>query len=509
MNFRHSPIWLLLVCFQVFAVQLENWRGPFYTIGAQRGEVRSSGSGMFWDDINGPTSFGEALWPDSTARTSNFWTVEPSVSLSASDEPFINGNFSNYHFDLLSDFRIGDFLIRNVLDVDQGYADDPLYPFMKKRISAGRFEEAYIQYTKPYFFLRMGRAKRNWGPFSDRSIFLSNNPFAYDGIEFQLETGFLEFRHLFVSFPRRYSDYDVFQYDTSDNLKRGQSLEVNRFLTAHSLNFIIGKWAVIGLTESVVFVSKTGFPDFQYVNPFSIYTVTNTNQEAANGNLMLGLQAMVHPFTKKVILKGQVVFDDFQVDDETAGDKEPTHWACDVGGYVRDIVPIALKNHFSIEYRYLSKWVYTVPPNNTERGERYTYLGRSLGYPEIDGDEFIAAFTLVADNYWTATLGTEVRRFDRNTVASPWLSDPVESGALGYRWEMPLSRRETVEKMYSVFLEGNAYWRDYLSMNIAFENQWIKKSSGDSPSYNPIISATISAHFPDFILDFDRKRNGR
>ncbi len=176
---------------------------------------------------------------------------------------------------------------------------------------------------------------------------------------------------------------------------------------------------------------------------------------------------------------------------------------------MRDIVPIPLKNHFSLEYRYLSKWVYTVPPNNTKRGERYTYLGRSLGYPEIDGDEFVGAFTIVADNYWTATLGGRMSRFDQNTVASPWLADPPTSGALGYRWEKPLSQRETVDKVFSVFVKGNAYWRDYISMNFEIENQWITQSTADSPTYNPVISASISAHYSDFILNFGKVNNDR
>jgi len=482
-----AALFVLCILFRAGSVPLENWRMPFFKIAAEQNEIAGSPSGMFWDDIGYSSIMSKSLRPDTSRFSRNHWMLEPAFSTAVSNDTFVTGKHQNIHFDLLSDFRFKNFSVRTVLDVDQSNKSDPGFVWKTDRIAAGLIEEAYLQYTGKYGFARLGRLKRCWGPFYDRSILLSNYPFAYDAFEWQFHTSFLEFRHLFSALPRLYS-----WKDTGGPNK-------DRYLVAHALNFMFGRWASVGVSETVLFSRESGLPDLQLVNPVSIYSVINTNAEGP-ANLMLGFQGWVHPFTDKITFKGQVVFDDFQVDDASIMDKEPMHWACDAGFYWVDPLLIPLNHHLSIEYRYLSKWMYTVSNGNTYNGERYTYLGRSLGYPENDGDWFRAAFTAVGKNYWAATAGLCVARKDTCTVMTPWFSD-----TLGYTKEERLSKRAHLKTTIAPFIEAHGYFRDYCDIHFGFESRWIRdKKEGDDYSYDPRLSLTVSIHYCDFFLLFKK-----
>ncbi len=473
-----------------YPVTLENWRAPFYRIAVEQSEISGSPSSMFWDEMRWAPIMDPRLWPDSAKYAKNHWTLEPALTTAFSNEKFISAKKYNFHFDMLSDFTWKKLTVRTALDVDQRYKSDPDYKWKTDRIAAGLIEEAYLQYTGKHGFMRFGRMKRNWGPFHDRSILLSNNPFAYDAFEWQLHTPFLEFRHLTAAFPRDFSDFDT------------GAQKKNRYFSAHALNFIFGNWASIGISETVLFSRESGFPDLQLINPVSIYTVINTNGEG-NANLMLGFQGWIHPLTDKITLKGQLVFDDFQVDDENVLDKEPTHWACDFGLYWVDLLPLPFNHHFTFEYRYLSKWLYTVTPGNTLNGERYTYLGRSLGYEDIDGDFFKGAFTAVGKNFWAATAGITVARKDTNTLDTPWLNDST----LGYTKEDPLSKRAHLKTTIAPFIEAHGYFRDFADIHFTFENRWVKdKKESKEYVYDPYISLTLSLHYSDFFVLFKKRK---
>ncbi len=486
--YLRAYLFFSLVCI-IESVPLENWRLPFYQIAVNQGKVSGSPSGMFWDDLGYIDFMNQSLWPDSINYSLNHWTVEPSLSELISSEKFYSGKISNLHIDILSNFRFQNLTIRTMLDVDQSNKSSPYYIWKKDRIAAGLIEEAYIQYKGKFGFIRLGRLKRNWGPFIDRSILLSNNTYSYNALEWQFYTSFLEFRHLFSAFTNDRSTVDTKKDPT------------NRYLSAHALNFIIGKWASFGISETVVFSRKEGFPDLQYINPVSIYSVTNTNGEG-DANLMIGLQWWFHPLIKDITVKGQMVFDDFQVDDKTIADQEPTHWAGDFGIYWTNPTLIKFDHNVSIEYRYLSKWIYTVNDQCTFRGQRYSYLGRSLGYQDIDGDFLKIAFTSIGKNYWAASLGISIARQDTNTIDTLWNS----SLTLNYRKETPLSKRSHLTTTISNFYNIHGYFKNFCDIHLLFENRWIKyKNKGNTFSYDPRIVLKLSAHYSNFFLKFKKK----
>jgi|WetSurMetagenome_2_1015567.scaffolds.fasta_scaffold00241_15 hypothetical protein len=471
-----------------FSVQLDNWRFPYYTLAGRFEAYSPSPSGMFWDDLGylpDSTSFLDgSFWPDGGRFAENHWTIEPSLSGAARNT---NDYFGKNYFlrgTLLNDIRYRGFLTRQVVDVDSRFWDDPQYPWLKNtRGIAARVSEAFLQYGFKYGFLRVGRMYRNWGPFADRSLVLSTNPYSYDGIELGLHSSFFEFRHLFAAFPSQGLSLDM------------DTVGAGRYFTAHSLNFMLGRFGSIGVTETVVFGRKSGIPDLQYVNPVSIYFITDTDGEGG-GNLMEAFQWNLHPFTDKVSIAGQLLIDDIQVDNNAPGDLEPNHWGIDAGVLAHDFLPLSLRHLLSLEYRFVSRWAYTVPDQNTFNGERYTYLGRSLGFPENDGDSINLSFSLAGKNYWLGTVAFSYSRQGQGRIDSLWHT-PI----LGYRTE-PHIPSGTVQRTADASLEVYGYFRNFVDARFALHNRWIgNKNNISSPvKYDPSVSFTLSLHYSNFFI---------
>lgn len=498
----------------VLSVQLENWRFPYYHAGSLVTGQGSSPSGMFWDDINSRPIFNQAFWPDSARFRNNHWMLEPSVSFSFRpvDTLFIDTSPPVTHYvndrkqaqtsqttgpfwtgQVLNDIRYKSILVRQVLDVDSRNKNDLDYRGKTDRFAAGRIAEAYCQVDWKYGFFRLGRLNRTWGPFPDRSLVLSSNPHSYDAIEWQLASPVFEFRQMFTAFPFGNSSIDA----------DGNSMY--RYLSAHSLNFMFGRFGSAGITETMLFSRQGGLPDLQLVNPFSIYSVINTNGEA-DGNLVLGFQWDIHPFVSNVSLKGQVLLDDFQVDNKGPADQEPTDWGGDFGAYWSNFLPLRKQHVLSLEYRYLSRWLYNVSPANAVTGQRYMYLGRSLGFPTDDGDCFNLSFFTAGNNYWAATGGVRYIRQGENSLWTRWKNISADSlvapGALGYRTEKSFPSG-TVESTFDAYIDAMGYFKNFADIRLRLDNRWIRnKNNLATPSavYDPRISCTVSFHYSDFFV---------
>jgi hypothetical protein len=514
---RRFKLILALFAFTGNAVQLDNWRFPYYQAGIDCGEQGGSPSGMFWDDIDALSCFGGRLWPDTTRFRSNHWIFEPSFSGNAQTvqtvyidtagiDHYVNdkkraqltqekGSF--WGGQVLSDVRYKNILVRQVLEVDSRFRDDLDYRGKTDRWAAGRFAESYCQLDWKYGFFRLGRLNRNWGPFPDRSLFVSNNTQSYDALEMQIFSSWFEFRHLFAALP----------YPTSSIDAEGGA--TNRYLTAHSLNIALGRLGEIGVFESVLFSRGSGFPDLTLVNPVSLYSILNINGESV-GNLMLGLQCNIHPWIQNVSFKGQLLLDDIQVDNEKPIDQEPTHWGTDIGVYWHDFLPLRFRHYLSLEYRYLSRWLYTVSPSSTFSGERFTYLGRGLGAPANDGDRVNVSFLAAGNDKWAATCGASLMRQGENSLWSKWKNISKDSllapDALGYRSE-PAFPSGIVERTFNFYFTLMGYYKNIADMRLRVDNRWIKnKNNAPSTSYiyDPVIAFSLSFHYGDFFIPLPR-----
>ena len=486
------------------AVQLENWRFPYYNLASRLGYYSPSPSGMFWDDLgqldSGKTLFDSQLWPDSSRYHANHWNLEPAVSYGAANTNVYFGKKSDSHLSVLNDILYKGFLIRQVLDADSKYTDDPSFIGNTGRFAAGRISEAYLERDFSHGLFRIGRINRNWGPFADRSLILSANPYSYDGVEFGLHSSFFEFRHMFAAFPQATSGMDLALPNES------------RYFAAHSLDFMLGRFGSVGITESVVFGRTSGFPDIQYVNPITIFFVNRTNTEG-DANLMECLQWNIHPGMENLALKGQLLIDDFQIDNKTIGDQKPNHWGADLGVFYNDFLPFSQPHVLSLEYRFISRWVYTISDDNTAAGQRYTYLGKSLGFPSDDGDSINLCFSLAGKKYWAGQAGLSFSRQGQGTVMSLWHDDSLAKAdpskyavdALGYRTE-PSIPSGIVQRTFDFFVNLTGYFKNYADMQAALHLRWVTNENHviAPAKFDPQVSLTANLHYSNFFVSIPK-----
>jgi hypothetical protein len=482
----------LLTISSVSAVQYDNWRKPFFIYAARGGYVQTnSPSQMFWDDLSTASVYDSLFWFSDSQIKRNHLIIEPTFQYGYL-KPVTQGHENKFlEGGLLNEVRFYNLLVRQTLNVDSRYQFDNYYPGHRERGARGRIEEAYCQVDWKYGFFRLGRLNRNWGPFPDRSLVLSTNPYTYDALEWQVHSSVFEFRHIIAAFP-----YEKTYWDTDNG-----SIW-NRYFTAHSLSIMIKDWVTAGITETVLFTRDKALPDLQYINPFSIYTVTNTNQEG-EGNLMLAFHWSIHPFTKQVALKGQLAFDDFQVDNKIATDKEPPHWGIDCGAYWYDPLPFKFKNTIYGEFTTLSEWMYTVPDNNSNRGERYIYLRKSLGYPENDLTRFTIGAQAIGCNYWLADAQFSYSEKGSKNPNSLW-NDLTHIPGLPFD-----SLPDIKEKSFSFLFNGRGYFRDYADIWAGVGGSWTKNKSNISTSsytFDPVVQAGLSIHFSDLYVKLPSKQ---
>ncbi|MBN1309399.1 MAG: hypothetical protein JXA18_15875 [Chitinispirillaceae bacterium] len=474
---------MLVVHSAASALPLGNWRLPFFVIAADFELSSGAPSRMFWDGIESAALFDAALWMEDPPPGKHFWRIEPAITGggafsegSAEETPFF------LHGDLYHEARYRLLRIGQALDVDTRYRYDDYYPAHPDRFARGRIEEAFLQLDWSNGFVNIGRKQRSWGPFPDRSLILSANPYSYDAVEWSFCGGFFEFRHLFAPFSVFRSGWD------SDN---GE--EYDRYLTAHSLNLFFGKWVTVGITESVLFTRRGSFPDLQYINPASIYSVVNTNQEGA-GNLMLGFQWNIHPAVESISLRGQVAIDDFQVDDELVTDQEPMHWGVDAGIFWRDPVrTLTLRHLLKLEFTYASPWLYTVSDENAGRGERYIHGGKSLGLPFTDGSRLRLGALAVPGRFGACGVALSMTQRGGNTELSSWRDADHTPG-------LPFDTGDPAERRFAIGAEGCLYYKDYLHLNGYGDFGWIRNRGNrltEGYTFDPAVTVAVSVHFSD------------
>ena len=463
------------------AIPLENWRAPFYFIAADYEAANGSPSRMFWDNTSSTSLFDGVSLDSDTDSVNRRWYLEPSLysGIRSPRSPGVESSFY-FHGDVYNEIRYRNFTMGQNLDVDSRYKYDPAYPAHRNRIFQGRIEEAWVDIGWQYGGVSIGRKKRSWGPFPDRSLFLSTNPYSYDVIELHLATSFFEFRHLVAPFASKYTRLD------SDN-----GSQKDRYFAAHSLNFILGKWATLGITETVLFTRNGSFPDLQYINPASIFTVTNTNQEG-DGNIIVGFQWNIHPGFENVSLRGQLALDDIQVDDEKVTDQEPNHWALDAGAFWCEPVPgLQLRHCLALEYTFASEWIYTVSDHNGRNGERYIYIRKSLGLPFVDGSLLRVSASIIPRKTMALTLYGSYRRSGGNTELSRWNdSDSI--------YGLPVSIRRPTERRSAAGCDFNYCFRNLAAFFFTGELGWIKNKGtvhSKKFTFDPAVSIEATLFF--------------
>jgi len=155
-----------------------------------------------------------------------------------------------------------------------------------------------------------------------------------------------------------------------------------KYMAAHYLDLHLSKNFSLGIFEAVIFNRLNNF-EFQYLNPVIIYRTVELFLDSPD-NVLIGLN-MKYNFAKQFQAYGQLVFDEFSINDLTAGDG---WWGNKTG------VQLGLKymNAFKIdhldlqvEYNQVRPYTYshrdTIPGQNQFALASYSHYSQPLAHP--------------------------------------------------------------------------------------------------------------------------------
>jgi len=260
--------------------------------------------------------------------------------------------------------------------IDNRLLHDPDYRGKKDRFFGGRNDEAYALYESRYFGAFFGIADRNWGPPEAEGLLLSPSAYGFDHLLLRLGPRRFRIELLATKLD------DIAAWEDS-------TLPVSRALTLHRLVVQPSDAVAFSLFEGVVYSGTPGDSrglEPWYLNPLNSLLLAQY-QDAPQSNALVGLDAAAR-IGATARLAGQVYFDDFQIDRETAGDKEPAAYGLSLvgsGGWGRGA------GSWSLLYTRVTNLAYRTPA----REEQYTAHGVGIGRDFSDCDQITARVTAV------------------------------------------------------------------------------------------------------------------
>ncbi len=210
------------------------------------------------------------------------------------------GKFAGYFNDLATDLgrRNSSQVSIPGRGIGEPYRDGFDYPVV----------EGYLTYEAADFMnVQFGRGNNFIGD-GYRSLFMSDNasPNAY----VKLNTSFWRFKYT----------------NTWSSLRNPNTLTdggafLTKYMATHYLSYNVNKRLNIGLFESVLFESEPnrGF-DWNFINPIIFYNMVEYSTGSRSGKSLIGL-SYKYKWTDQINTYGQLLIDEFTVDDVIAGNK--------------------------------------------------------------------------------------------------------------------------------------------------------------------------------------------
>ncbi len=334
--------------------------------------------------------------------------------------------------------------------LDESLADDTMYEGKVWRSLAGQVELAYVQFDMDNVIVSAGRQKSSWGPGRRGNMLLSSHSQAMDQIKLEAEYGPARFTSIIAVLDREENMLHL--VDTS------LDWDINRYFSAHRLEVMPYDKLSLGVSESVIYGGAGRSLELYYSNPLTWYHGEQLN-EKNDDNTFISFDATWYP-KWGVKLYGELLIDDYQIDNETAGDNEPSEIGYLAGFNL--IEPIGIDGlDFSFEYARVNNWTY----NQKNSHNRYIHHNRLIGHflgPDRESYYF-AVKKWFGWGAW-AILSYERQNSGQGNVFSDW-SEPWIYAGPSYSEPFPSG---TVEHMDILGLSIKLFkWRN---LQIDFDN---------------------------------------
>ncbi|UCE25518.1 MAG: hypothetical protein JSU74_05580, partial [Candidatus Zixiibacteriota bacterium] len=246
------------------------------------------------------------------------------------------------------------FVYANFL-LDERKAKDDSYTGKKWRGLAGGVEQAFASYRSRPFEVTLGRFASFWGP---RNSLVLSSTNALDGFGYSFYWGRLVLTYRLARLDGLNPDEDdVDQFE-------------NRFFAGHRLDIHLSRWLRIGLFETIIFGGPGRQVDLLYLNPIVFFHADQLN-EGVDDNTLIGFDYVLKP-RLGVKLYGQLLIDDFQIDDRSQGDQEPNQYGIILGAQTVDLMPAT---DLELEYSRVANWTF----NQALERNRYLFNSDLIG----------------------------------------------------------------------------------------------------------------------------------
>jgi len=319
--------------------------------------------------------------------------------------------------------------------LDEGLAIDPAYTGKKWRGFAGDVEQAFVNYQTNSFDITFGRFASFWGP--RNSLVLSSNV-ALDGLGYSIRWGKLSLSYRLARLNGLSPESDsVMQFE-------------NRYFAGHRLDVHFNEKLRIGLFETVVFGGPGRQVEFYYLNPIIFFHGSQLN-EGADDNTFVGFDFDFIP-KRGLRLYGQLLIDDFQIDNKVQGDQEPNETGLTVGAHLTEII-----EQFDIKTNYTRVTNRTY--NQGLDRNRYLHNGQLLSAAEgNDYDQFsISMLHWLDNNNVTAGVNFRYTRRGEGKVTDPWTTPWLDVTG---QYEEPFPTG-VVEKINTTSLSAKGFIGNY------------------------------------------------
>jgi hypothetical protein len=360
--------------------------------------------------------------------------------------------------------------------IDENLAKDSDYDGKVWKGFAGDAAQAYLAFNLPYFKMLLGRERIAWGQKSTGGLILSENAFPLDMVKIQGGWGVFQGSSFFAFLS------SLGTTDSSGELSR-----VSRYLSGHRISLNLFSKIQLGLSETVVYGGENRQVEAYYLNPLLWYHGAQLN-EKRDDNTFFAFDFNLRP-KRDIVLYGEFLIDDLQIEKKSQGDKEPNELAYFGGLSLLD--PFGLRGvEINVEYMRINNWTY----NQVEERNRYLNREKLLGNPlGPDTDRISVSFSRWLRKGLKSKLSYQKTRSGEGGVNSPW-NQPWMSAQGEYKEKFPSGVVETEDNFgltlqyrHSNTLGCKLKW-DYLN----FANY--QNIENREESYNQV-SLNLSYHF--------------
>lgn len=242
----------------------------------------------------------------------------------------------------------------------------------------GYNESAYILADYKFLKAKLGRDYLTLGPGKTGKLVFSDNSEPFDQYFVELKNGFAKFSFFGIRLDKSFAD-DSTSTQFATNPKKAGFFLSNRFVNGHrlDLNFLSGRLN-FGLSEIFLYTGESRSFELNYVNPMAFYAGEQANDDlkGEGGNSILSFDFDYY-LKNNLRFYGGLVIDDFQIDESSPGDLEPTEMGILFGTDWADIFGFSGYT-FSVEYFRVTNRTF----NGQDKGaEKFLHRTKPIAHP--------------------------------------------------------------------------------------------------------------------------------